>query len=55
MARNCRSEVAGKGAVQERLEQLLQPAALDKLPEGFDHLPVDYEQFCRYLFTRYAT
>ena len=55
MARNYRSEVAGKGAVQEELEQLLQAAAFDKLPEDFDRLPVDYEQFHQYLLTRYAS
>ncbi|MEI8062871.1 MAG: threonine synthase [Verrucomicrobiota bacterium] len=29
-------------------------AALDKLPEDFDRLPVDYEQFRQYLLTRYT-
>ena len=29
-------------------------AALDKLPEDFDRLPVDYDQFRQYLLTRYA-
>ena len=37
MARNCRLEATGKGAMQEGLEQLLQVAA------------ADYEQFRRYL------
>ncbi len=30
-------------------------ATLDKLPEDFDRLPVDYDQFRQYLLTRYAT
>ena len=29
-------------------------AALDKLPEDFDRLPVDYDQFRQYLLTWYA-
>jgi len=29
-------------------------AALDKLPEDFDRLPVDYEQFRRYVLSHYA-
>ena len=29
-------------------------AALDKLPEDFDRMPVDYKQFQKYLLSRYA-
>jgi threonine synthase len=55
-------ETAHPAKFPEQIERLLgfSPsvppalAALDKLPEDFDRLPVDYAQFQQYLLSRYA-
>jgi threonine synthase len=55
-------ETAHPAKFPEEIERLLgfspevpaSLAALDKLPEDFDRMPVDYSQFQKYLLSRYA-
>jgi len=55
-------ETAHPAKFPEEIERLLgfspevppSLAALDKLPEDFDRMPVDYEQFRKYLISRHA-